>query len=83
MSLPEFETLLHFKKLERKHIVQSLDLAVLKTPYAGYLLTGNRSNFIVYEGNILWYYTCTKKFHHSNSLTQTKIKVIFSLHTLH
>ena len=22
---------------------------------------GNRSNFIDYEGNILWYYTCTKK----------------------
>ena len=25
------------------------------------LLSGNRSNFIDYEGNILWYYTCTKK----------------------
>ena len=33
----------------------------LKIPYAGYLLLSNRSNFIDYEGNILWYYTCTKK----------------------
>ena len=36
-------------------------LAVLKIPYAGYLLSGNRSNFLDYEGNILWFFTCTKK----------------------
>ena len=36
-------------------------LAVLKIPYAGYLLSGNRSNFLDYEGNIFWFYTCTKK----------------------
>ena len=29
--------------------------------YAGYLLSGNRSNFTDYEGNILWYYACTEK----------------------
>ena len=52
-------------ELERLHqlceILQSLALAVLKISYAGYLLSGNRSNFIDYEGNILWYNTCTKK----------------------
>ena len=42
-------------------IFQSFALAVRKTAYAGYLLSGNRSKFIEYEGNILWYYTCTKK----------------------
>ena len=26
----------------------------------GYLLSGNSSNFLDYEGNILWFYTCTK-----------------------
>ena len=61
MSLSELETLHQLCELERTQILQSLALAVLKTPYAGYLLSGNRSNFNDYEGNILWYYTCTKK----------------------
>ena len=60
MSLSELETLRHLCELERTQILQSLALAVLKKPYAGYLLSGNRSNFIDYEGNILWYYACTK-----------------------
>ena len=63
MSLSELETLHQICELERTQILQSLALAVLKIPYAGYLLSGNRSNLIDYEGNILWYYTCTKKYH--------------------
>ena len=61
MPLSELETLHQLCELERTQILQSLELAVLKLPYAGYLLSGNRSNFIDYEGNFLWYYTCTKK----------------------
>ena len=61
MSLSELETLHQLCELERTQILQSLALAVLKIPYAGYLLSGNRSNFFDYEGNILWFYTCTKK----------------------
>ena len=61
MSLSELETLHQLCELERTQILQSLALAVLKIPYEEYLLSGNRSNFIDYAGNILWYYTCTKK----------------------
>ena len=61
MSLSELETLHQLCELERTQILQSLALAVLKIPYAVYLLSGNRSIFIDYEGSILWYYTCTKK----------------------
>ena len=61
MSLTEFETLHQLCELERTQILQSLALAVLQIPYAGYLLSGYRSCFIDYEGNILWYYTCNKK----------------------
>ena len=61
MSLSELETLHQLCELERTQILQSLALAVLKIPYAGYLLPGNRSNFLDYEGNILWFYSCTKK----------------------
>ena len=61
MSLSELETLHQLCELERTQILQSLALAVLKVPYTRYLLSGNRSNFLDYEGNILWFYTCTKK----------------------
>ena len=56
MSLTEIETLHHLCELERKQI-----LVVLKMPYEEFLILGNRSIFIDYEGNIRWYYTCTKK----------------------
>ena len=61
MSLTELETVHQLCELERTKILQSLALAVLKLSYAGYLSSGNRSNFLDYGGNILWYYTCTKK----------------------
>ena len=46
MSLSELETLHQLCEIERTQILQSLALAVLKIPYAGYLLSGNRSNFV-------------------------------------
>ena len=52
MSLSELETLHQLCELERTQILQSPALAVLKIPYAGYLLSGNGSNFIDNEGNI-------------------------------
>ena len=65
MFLTELETLNQLCcELERTQILQSLALAVLKIPYAGYLLSVKRSNFVDYEGNILWYYTCTKTISH-------------------
>ena len=51
MSLTELETLHQLCELERTQSLQSLELAVFKIPYAGYLMLGNRSNFIDYEGN--------------------------------
>ena len=61
MSLTQLEKLHQLCKLERTQILQSFALAVLRIPYAGQLLSVSRSNFIDYEGDILWYYTCTKK----------------------
>ena len=55
MSLSELETL--HQTRERTQILQSLALAVLKMPYAGYLLSGNISNYLDYEGNPFWFYT--------------------------
>ena len=61
MSLSELKTLHQLCELERTQILQSLALAVLKIPYAGYLLSGiflllkffTITNFLDYEGNIL------------------------------
>ena len=61
MSLTELETLHQLCELERTQILQSLALAVLRISYAGCILSGNRSNCFDYEGNIIWYYTRTKK----------------------
>ena len=61
ISFSELETLHQLCELERRQILQSLALAVLKIPYAGYFLSENRSNFLDYEGEELWFYTCTKK----------------------
>ena len=53
ISLSELETLHQLCELEITQILQSLALAVLKIPYAGYFLSGNRSNFFDYEGNVV------------------------------
>ena len=61
ICLTELETLNHLCELETTQILRSPAVSVPKILYAGYLLSGNISSFIVYEGNILWFYTCTKK----------------------
>ena len=55
IPLSELETLHQQCELERTQILQSLALAVLKIPYAGYLLSENRSIFLDYERNIFWF----------------------------
>ena len=75
MSLSELETLHQLCELERTQMLQSLALAVLKIPYAGYLLSGNRSNFLDHEGNILWFYTCTKKKNHHYIILKTNVVI--------
>ena len=53
LSFSELETIDQLCELERTKILQSFALAVLKKTYAVYSLSGNRSNFFDYEGNIL------------------------------
>ena len=61
-SLSDLGTLHHLCELERAQIKQSLALAVLKIPYAGQLLSGNRSSFVDYKENI--YSQALKNSHH-------------------
>ena len=64
MSLSELETLHQLCELERTQILQSLALADLKIPYAGYLLSGNRSNFLDYDEKFYGFILEPKKCHH-------------------
>ena len=63
LSLSELEMLHHLCELGRTQTSQSVALAILKIPYAGYLLSGNRSNFIDCEGNVLLNYVLVNCTH--------------------
>ena len=89
--MTELETLHQLCKLERTQILQSLALAVLKVPYAGYSLSGNRSNFIDYEEIYYGITPVPKKYHLymflkikdaiKESQYSTKIKLILLIHS--
>ena len=91
ISFSELETLNQLCELERAQLLQSLALAVLKITYAGYLLSGNRSNFLDYEGNIYYGFMLALKKYHlymflkinvviKESPYSTKTKYILSIH---
>ena len=44
MSFSELEMLYHLCELDSTQVLQSLALALLKTPYAEYYLSGNQSS---------------------------------------
>ena len=57
-------------EIERTQILTILTLSLINDRMAGYLLTGNRSNFLETDGTIAWLYTC--KEHHSPLLIEKK-----------
>ena len=73
MSLSELETLHQLCELERAQIFQSLALAVLKILYAGYFLSGNRSNFLITKEIFYGFILAPKKYHRYTFL---KINVV-------
>ena len=80
MSLTELETLHQLCEIESTQILQSFALAVLKNPYAGYLLSGNRSNYPYTKKNYFYKFlkikVAMKEFKYS-----TKIKFILLIHS--
>ena len=61
--LSELETLHQLCELERTQILQSLALAVLKIPYAEYLLSSNRSNLLIMKETSYGITLVPKKYH--------------------
>ena len=65
MTTSEINTLTQICELERTQILTILSLAQTNPYMAGFLLTGNRSNFVHIEGASLWLYECQ---HHLSPL---------------
>ena len=62
MTVQELNTLQTVCELERNQLLTILAMSVQKPQLAGFLLTGNRSNFRHVEGSTAWLYDCPHFF---------------------
>ena len=58
MTVQELNTLHTICELERNQLLTILAMSVQNHQLAGFLLTGNRSNFLHVEGSTAWLYDC-------------------------
>ena len=58
MTVQELNTLHTICELERNRLLTLLGMSVQNPQLAGFLLTGNRSNFLYVEGSTAWLYDC-------------------------
>ena len=58
MTVQELNTLQTICELERIHLLPILAMSVKSPHLAGFLLTGNRSNFLYNERSTAWLYDC-------------------------
>ena len=58
LTVQELNTLHTVCELERTQLLTILAISVKKPQLAGFLLTGNRSNFLYVEGSTAWLYDC-------------------------
>ena len=59
MTVQELNTLHTVCELERTQLLTILAMSVKNPQIAGFLLTGNRSNFLYVEGSTAWLYDCS------------------------
>ena len=58
MTVQELNTLHTICELERNQLLTILAMSVQIPQFAGFLLTGNRGNFLYVEGSTAWLYDC-------------------------
>ena len=58
MTVQELNTLHTICELERNQLLTILAMSVQNPQFAGFLLTGIRSNFLYVEGSTAWLYDC-------------------------
>ena len=59
MTVQELDTFHTKYELERNQLLTILAMSVQNHQLAGFLLTGNRSNFLYFESSIAWLYDCS------------------------
>ena len=64
MTVQELNTLHTICELERTQLLTILAMSVTNPQLAGFLLTGNRSNFLYVEGSTAWLYDCPHFLYH-------------------
>ena len=62
MIVQELNTLHHIRELEGTQLLATLAMSVQNPQLTGYLLTGNRSNFLYVEGSTAWLKDCSQIF---------------------
>ena len=60
MTVQELNTLHTICELEGTQLLTILAMSVRNPQLAGFLLTGNRSNFLYVEGSTAWLYDCPR-----------------------
>ena len=63
MTVQELNTLHTVCELERTQLLTILAMSVKNPQLAGFLLTGNRCNFLYVEGSTAWLYDCPHLYH--------------------
>ena len=58
MTVQKLNTLHTICELERNHLLTILAMSVQNPRLAGFLITGNRTNFLYVEGSTAWLYDC-------------------------
>ena len=58
MTVQELNSLHIVCELERNQLLTMLAMSVQSSQPAGFLLTGNRSNFLYVQGSTAWLYDC-------------------------
>ena len=80
MTVQELNTLHTICELERTQLLTILAMSVQNPQLAGFLLTGNRSNFLYVEGSTAWLYDCPHRtYHHFINQINVLIKYLYIL----
>ena len=77
MTVQERDTLHTICEFERNQLLTKLAMSVHNPQLAGFLLTGNRTNFLYVEGLQLGYMTVLNFYHFYTKLTVASIEFLY------
>ena len=82
VTVQELNTLHTICKLEGNQLLTILAMSVQNPQLAGFLLTGNRSNFLYVESSTVWLYDCPQYYQLYTKLIVALIEFLYITKTL-